>query len=476
MMDRSYIPPVISGELGRTAPHVAEDRNFYARGPRAPTLFQIDGLPVIGLIEEFGSPLFVFSEYDIRAKAKRMREAFRSRYKKTSFAWSLKTNYLGAICRILQSEGWSAEVVSQFEYEKARQIGFAGNEIVFNGPYKPRAAMQTAIEDGALIQIDNWDELSTAEELVAQHGKTVAIGLRVWLDPDIKPVWSKFGFALENGEAERAAARILENPKLQLHTLHCHIGTYILAPSAYAVTAKKLLHFREELRHKYNYLVPCLNLGGGFPSNSLLYGFAGPAEQVVPPIEAFATAITDVLRELPPGEQPLLRLESGRYLVDEAGYLLSTVIAVKGANRLALTDGGLSARAYKERMILNEDSRIEYVIDAGINLLYTSAWYQFEILPARTIDAPPVTSRIYGSLCMAIDVIRDHVDLPPLETGDILTIHPVGAYNVTQWMQFIQYRPAVVLISSDGKADIIRTRETLEDVTGPERMPEHLSR
>ena len=473
-MDRSYVPPVISGELGRTAPRVAEDRNFYARGPRAPSLFQIDGLPVAGLIEEFGSPLFVFSEYDIRAKAKRMREAFRSRYPKTSFAWSLKTNYLGAVCRILQSEGWIAEVVSQFEYEKARQSGFAGQDIVFNGPYKPHAALRTAIEEGALVQIDNWDEFSAIEELVAAQGKTVEVGLRVWLDAGIKPVWSKFGFALDNGEAGRAAARILENPKLRLHTLHCHIGTYILSPDAYAVTAKKLLQLREELRHKYHHLVPCLNLGGGFPSHSLLHGFLGPVEQVVPPIEAFATAITDVLRALPPEEQPLLRLESGRYLVDEAGYLLSSVIAVKGVNRPVMTDGGLSARAYKERMILNEDSRVGYVIDAGINLLYTSAWYQFEILPARAIEAPPVPSRIYGSLCMAIDVIRDHADLPPLETGDVLAIHPVGAYNVTQWMQFIQYRPAVVLIGNDGRPDIIRARETLADVISPERIPKHL--
>ena len=475
-MDRSYVPPVISGELGRNAPRVAEDRNFYARGPRAPSLFQIDGLPVTGLIEEFGSPLFVFSEYDLRAKAKRMREAFRSRYQKTSFAWSMKTNYLGAICKIFKSEGWIAEVVSQFEYEKARKIGFDGSEIVFNGPYKPRSALKAAIDDGALIQIDNWDELSLVEELASEHGKVIEVGLRVWLDPGIKPVWSKFGFALENGEAERAATRIIDNPKLQLHTLHSHIGTYILTPDAYAVTAKKLVQLREQLRRKHHHLVPCLNLGGGFPSQSLLHGFLGPVEQVVPPIEAFATAITDVLRELPPAEQPMLRLESGRYLVDEAGYLLSTVIAVKGVNRPMLTDEGLSARAYKERMILNEDSRIGYVIDAGINLLYTSAWYQFQILPARTIDAPPVPSRIYGSLCMAIDVIRDHVDLPPLETGDILTIHPVGAYNITQWMQFIQYRPAVVLIGSDGKADIIRARETLEDVCGPERMPEHLTK
>lgn len=473
-MSQDYLPPVISGELGRDAPKVAEDRNFYARGTHVPTLTQIDGVPLAGLVSAFGSPLFVFSEHDLREKARRMREAFKSRYPTTSFAWSFKTNYLNAICQIFRTEGWIAEVVSDFEYEKARKLGFAGTEIVFNGPYKSRAILERAIEDRALIQIDNWDELSLVEELANKSSEPVEIGLRIWLDAGIKPVWSKFGFALANGEAERAAIRVIENPKLRLHTLHTHIGTYILAPEAYAVATQKLLALREHLHKAHQHLVPCLNLGGGFPSHSLLYGMIGPAEQAVPPIEAYANAITSVLTKLPAEERPLLRLESGRSLVDEAGYLLTTVVAVKGINRSIVTGGDLSARDYKEHLILNDDARISYIVDAGINMLYTGAWYQFRILPSRLVDAPPVPSRIYGSLCMAIDIIRDHVDLPPLDTGDVVAIGPVGAYNITQSMQFIQYRPAVVLISDSGKPELIRARETLEDVQGPERMPAHL--
>lgn len=469
-----YQPPVISGELGRTSPKAADDRNCFARGVLSPTLFEIDGVSVTALTQEFGSPLFVFSEQTLRERARHERNAFRNRYPATSFAWSYKTNHLSAICRILRDEGWLAEVVSDFEYEKARKHGVPGPEIVFNGPYKTRAILERAIDEGALVQIDNWDELSVIESIVADRKEPVEVGIRVWLDAGVHPVWSKFGFALANGEAERVAGRIVANPQLSLHTLHTHIGTYILAPEAYHVATRKLVTLRDQIRKHFGHRVPCLNLGGGFPSHSLLHGMIGPAEQVIPPIEAYAEAITVVLNGLPEEDRPLLRLETGRHLVDDAGYLLTSVVAVKGVNRPVLPENDLTARSYKEHMVLNEEARVGYVVDAGINLLYTAAWYQIDVRPSRLSSAPPAPARLYGSLCMAIDVIRDHVDLPPLAVGDVLSLHPVGAYNLSQSMQFISYRPAVVLVGADGRPELVRMRETLDDVDRPERMPARL--
>lgn len=474
-MNEDYTQPMISGELGRSTPNAAAERNYYARGSRVPTLPDIDGILTSKLIAEFGSPLFVFSEHNLRSKARRAREAFKSRYAKTSFAWSYKTNYLNAICQILHQEGWMAEVVSDFEYQKARKLGFEGREIVFNGPYKPRAALEQAMAEGTLIQIDNWDELNLIEELVKEAKQPIDVGIRIWLDAGIKPVWSKFGFALPNGEAARAAARIARNPKLRLHTLHTHIGTYILLPDAYRTAAKKLLTLRDDIQREHGHLVECINLGGGFPSASLLHGMLGTVDQVIPPIEDYADAITEVFNKLPARKQPILRLETGRYLVDEAGTLLSTVVAIKGMNRFTPESTDLSARDYKEQLILSDYAKVSYVIDAGVNLLYTAAWYKFDFKPSRSIEAPPGPSRIYGPLCMAIDVICDNVDLPPLKVGDILGIHPVGAYNFDQSMQFIAYRPAVVLIGENGKPEIIHARETLEDVDRLERLPKHLS-
>jgi diaminopimelate decarboxylase len=475
-MSREYLPPTIGAELGRQALDAQADRNFYARGTSVPTLFEIDGIPVASLVEQFGSPLFVFSEHSLREKARRMREAFHSRYANTRFSWSYKTNYLNAVCQVFHQEGWTAEVVSDFEYQKARALGIEGKDIVFNGPYKPRSILEVAIREGALIQIDNWDELSLIEELTAKLKKPLDVGLRVWLDPGIRPVWSKFGFSVENGEAGRAAQRVVKNPKLRLHTLHTHIGTYILEPNAYRVAVTKLVALREQIHAEHGHLVACLNLGGGFPSHSLLHGMEGPPERVIPPIEAYADAVTEVLNQLPAKKRPLLRFETGRHLVDDAGYLLTTVVAIKGVRHPVSVHSDLTGRDYKDQMLLGEEARASYVLDAGVNFLYTAAWYQINALPSRQVAAPPSPSRLYGPLCMAIDVVRYSIDLPPLNVGDVVTLHPVGAYNVSQSMQFIAYRPAVVMIGTHGKPELIRAREVLDDVQRPERLPAHLGK
>lgn len=470
-----YDFPTISSELGRS-PEAAIDRNYYSRGAFVPPLPAIDGIDVNRLVREFGSPLFVFSERDLRAKARRAKEAFGSRYKKSAFAWSYKTNYLNAICRIFHTEGWLAEVVSDFEYEKARALGNPGKDIIFNGPHKPRAVLERALAEGALVHIDNWDELNLIEELARALKKPVDVGIRVWLDCGIRPIWTKFGFALANGEAAHAAARVIKNPKLNLHTIHTHIGTYILAPEAYRTATQNLVALREQLLLEHDHLVPCLNLGGGIPSNSLLHGMAKPAEHVIHPIEDYAEAITGVLNNLPENRKPWLRMEMGRHLVDEAGYLLTSVVAMKGHDRPTPTTTDLSARTAKEWLLLQEDSKRGIVVDVGVNFLYTAAWFEIGVWPARLVNTPAIPTRLYGNLCMAIDVIRETVDLPTLDVGDVLTLHPVGAYNFTQSMQFIDYRPAVVLIADNGKPELIRRREILADINGPELLPARLAR
>ena len=474
-MTDAYATPTISSELGRS-PEAAIDRNYYSRGGFVPPMPAIDGVEVERLAREFGSPLFVFSEHEIRAKARRAKDAFGQRYKKMSFAWSYKTNYLNAVCQIFHDEGWLAEVVSQFEYEKARNLGVAGKDIVFNGPHKSRKSLALALNEGALIQIDNLDELNLVEELAAKLKKPAPVGLRVWFDSGVRPVWTKFGLALANGEAARAAVRIVRNPKLTLHTLHTHIGTYILAPEAYRVAAQNLVALREQILLESDHLVPCLNLGGGLPSNSLLHGMPRPADHVIKPVEEYADAITSVLNKLPEKKRPLLRMELGRHLVDEAGYLVTTVVALKGHDRPPPAGVDLSARAVKEWQVMQEDSKRGVVIDAGINFLYTAAWFEIGVWPSRLFNTQTTPTRLYGDLCMAIDVIRETVDLPILDVGDRLTLHPVGAYNLSQSMQFIDYRPAVVLITREGKPELIRRREVLNDINGPEMIPAHLTK
>ncbi|MDT8344168.1 MAG: alanine racemase [Thermohalobaculum sp.] len=473
-MNRRYAPPSISAELGARPIEAAADRSGFARVREARVLRAIGGAPVEALAARFGTPLFVYAEQTLRERARAMRAAFESRYPDVSFVWSVKTNYLNAICAVFRDEGWGAEVVSEFEYDKVRAQGFDGSAIVYNGPWKSQPSLRRAIADGALIQIDNWDELARIEDLAEDAAGPIRVGLRIWMDCGIEPVWSRFGFALGNGEAARAAARVIGNPRLGLHTLHSHIGTYVLSPGAYGVATRKLAALRDEIEAEHGHLVPCLNLGGGFPSHGLLHAMPGPAERVVPPIEAYADAITAVLRRLPAKRRPLLRLETGRHLIDDAGHLITRVVAVRDAGIAVAAGNDLGAIAMKEQMLISDAARLGYVLDAGVNLLYTAAWFRIEALPARDSDLPPLPAALYGPLCMAIDVIRSRVELPPLDAGDLLTLWPVGAYNEVQSMQFISYRPAAVLVAPDGTPELIRARETLADVERGEAVPARL--
>jgi diaminopimelate decarboxylase len=470
-MTVQYSPPVITSELGRFA-DAATGRNSLGQNLATPVCGQIDNVDVEKLAEKFGSPLFVFSERAVRDTARRARKAFTSVYPDTTFAWSYKTNYLGAICNIFHQEGWIAEVVSDFEYQKAEKAGIPARDIIYNGPNKSKHSLEHALSHGAVVQIDNWDELGLIEEIAGALNRPTSVGIRIWMDTGFAPVWSKFGFALANGEAGRAALRIVSNPRLKLHTLHTHIGTYLLDPRAYSVATDRLVTLREMVRSETGHLVPCINLGGGFPSYSLLHGMNGPADLVVPPIESFAAAIANVLNDIPRRQRPQLRLETGRHLIDNAGWLVTSIVAVKGLNRNGTSD--LSAGNAKASLVLGEHARGSYVVDAGVNLLYTATWYRIGVTAARESHMPANVVRLHGCLCMNIDVIRESVELPPLEVGDRLVLHPVGAYNLTQSMQFIAFRPAVVLIGLEGSVEVIRRREELADIEQGEQVPARL--
>ena len=413
----------------------------------------IDGVPIHELVERYGSPLFVFSERKLRENFRRFKRAFETRYPNVEFSWSYKTNYLKAICAILHQEGETAEVVSEFEYEKARRLGIPGDQIIFNGPYKPKDALRTAILEGARINVDTFEELSDIEEIAKELGQKVKIGIRINMDTGIRPQWSRFGFNLESGQAEDAVKRIAASDWLELNGLHCHMGTFILDPRAYAVEVKKMLSFAYHVEDTYGYKIEYLDIGGGFPSKNRLKGVYLPPEVAVPDIEEYAEHITSALLEnLRPGDFPKLIIESGRAIVDEAGYLITTVYAAK-----RLPNGWRG-----------------YVLDAGVNILFTAFWYNFKVEVDRPLHGAPEPSVLYGPLCMNIDVINDLEYLPPIPRGTRLILSPVGAYNVTQWMQFIRYRPNVVLIDTSGDVHLIREAENIEDIERREKLPDHL--
>ena len=415
---------------------------------------QIDGVSVHSMMAQYGSPLFVLSERTMRNNYQNAVRAFTTRYPKVQFAWSYKTNYLNAVCRIFHQEGSWAEVVSGFEYRKALGNGVPGNKIIFNGPEKTNEELEVASNNGSLIHIDHFDELYQLIEMSDKLKQKPRVAIRVNMDTGVYPMWDRFGFNYENGQAWSALNKIVASGKMELTGLHCHIGTFMLSANAYATAAKKLGDLAWKCKTQLNTAIQYIDLGGGFPSTNTLRGSFLPGTDAVPSVDEFAEAITKELLLLgfPPAELPLLVLESGRVLVDDAGYLLSTVLANK-----RLSDG-----------------RRATILDAGVNVLFTSFWYDHKITPAQDFTQHTEDMALYGPLCMNIDVVRQSVNLPLLNRGDRVVIHKVGAYNMTQWMQFIQMRPNVILIDEKGQTHLIREAEKLEYVEQPEKVPHHL--
>lgn len=403
----------------------------------------IEGVSVAHLVEKYGSPLFVFSERILRLKYKEAKKAMDSVYPNVQFGWSYKTNYLNAICKVFHDEGSIAEVVSAFEYQKARALGIPGNKIIFNGPFKSESALEQAVQEEAQIHVDHFDEISDIEAIAQRFGKKVKIGIRLNLNCGIYPVWSRFGFNLECGQAWAAIRRIAQSPHLRIGGLHCHIGTFILDPHAYGRTIEKLSEFMRSVESLVGYNMEFLDLGGGFPSRSHLKGVYQPPEVSVPAPQEFAQAMAQGLKWLAARDPaPKLILELGRHLVDEAGFLITSVVADK----------------------LLPDGRRSYVLDAGVNLLYTSTWYKFKIELEKENEGMMEPAVLFGPLCMNIDIVDEAIMIPRLKRFERLILSPVGAYNVTQWMQFIQYRPAVVMINTHSQPRVIRRAENLDDI------------
>jgi diaminopimelate decarboxylase len=415
---------------------------------------EIEGHPVRDLISGYGSPLYVISEQAIRTTYRELYQAFSTRYPNIQMAWSYKTNYLDAVCRIYHQEGAWAEVVSWFEYEKAVSNGVDPRKIIFNGPYKAVDELRQSVLNGSLIHIDHFDELYQLIRITEDSKVKAKVAIRINMDTGIYPLWERFGFNYENGEAWTAINRIMNSRNMELVGLHTHIGTYIMSTSAYATATWKMAELAVRTERKFAHKIKYLDMGGGFATRNTLKGAYLPGTDTCPSFDDYAEAITGALlnSEIRPEDMPMLILETGRALIDDAGYLLGTVVANK---RMASGRRGM-------------------IIDIGVNHLFTSFWYEHAVLPGVSVNADAEDTQICGPLCMNIDVIRQAVRFPLLQPGDPVVIERIGAYNMTQWLQFITYRPNVILLGEDGDIHIIRENENLDTFKSQERVPEYL--
>lgn len=449
---KAYIPPrveVLSSlamQKHRTVDISAADSGFDDVGD------------VAALLAEFGSPLYIVSEKSLRSLFRSFRDTFTAPSVETVVAYSYKTNYLPAVCSILHQEGAWAEVVSGMEYDLARSLGVPGEKIIFNGPYKRPDELARAIAEGALINVDGFDELDLLISVAGSLKRPARMGLRINFQHG-RQSWTKFGFNADSGDATEALQRVKKaGRKLQFEALHNHSGTFQVNPDIYARSAQVLAGVARKARELG--LSPHIaDFGGGYPSSNRLKPAFEPAggvatgQHLAPFAEAVIGGIAKSRKAF--GERPTVVLEPGRAVVDAAMKLACSVVARKS--------------------IPGQGDAV--IVDAGVNLLPTAYWYDHGVDAASGSDADAAVGSkpvaVFGPLCMQIDVLRERAILPPMSIGSPLVVSNVGAYCLTQSMQFIQPRPAVVLVGPKGP-ELIRRGETREDIFALDKVPARL--
>lgn len=389
------------------------------------------------LLEKFGSPLFVVDKSKLLSQFRKLREGFNRLYP-TIVAYSYKTNYLPYICDALVKEGAYSEIIPGFEFGIAKKLKVPGGNIIVNGPYKPEKELAEMLKYGCRINVDNADELKLISRLAKQIGITAKIGIRVNMAVGQLP-WSKFGFNLESGEARKAVDIVRDLDNIELVGIHVHIGTNVNVPVFYSEAVEKIIQFCRENENKIS--LEYLDIGGGFASSGAAPTNIGLEKWHVPDVKEYAEAVCLPLKEHFGKDGPYLILEPGRFIVDEAFSLLTKVIVVK--------------EIFGIRSVF---------VDAGVNVL-PSSYYRTHLVEAVSGNHQGnILTDIYGPLCMQADVLESGVVLPDLSVGDILKINTCGAYELSQSMQFIRPRPAVISLDGTGTV-LIRRREILDDVT-----------
>ena len=234
----------------------------------------IGGCDTVELAQKFGTPLYVLDEGEVRRACASYRDSIDRYYGgKGLVAYASKALNCKALCRIAMEEGLGLDVVSGGELYTAMSVGFPAEKVFFHGNNKTPAELREALDCGVgNIVVDNVFELELLAELAAAQGKTAGILLRIKPGVDAHThqfirtgqIDSKFGFALETGEAMQAVERALALPGIHLKGLHCHIGSQIFDREPFEAAAEIMVGFLADIRDRWGRELEILNLGGGF--------------------------------------------------------------------------------------------------------------------------------------------------------------------------------------------------------------------
>lgn len=413
----------------------------------------IADVSVTDLARQFGTPLYVYDEADVRQRAREYQAAWPS----GDVFYAGKAFLCTSVARWMHDEGLGVDVATGGELAVALRGGVPGDRIVMHGNNKSVAEISRAIASGVhRIVLDSREEIErvSAEAQRQQRDVDVLVRVTVGVEAHTHEFIAtahedqKFGFSLATGEALDAVTRVLAAPRLRLRGLHSHIGSQIFDADGFAVAAHRLVGLAVQIRDHLGVVIEDLDIGGGL-------GIAYVEGDDAPAVSVIAEQIRSVIaRECAAVDLPIphLSVEPGRAIVGPGGITLYEVGTVKPVELAGGT------------------SRLYVSVDGGMSDNIRTALYGAEYtvrLVSRAVpaDASLVLARVVGKHCETGDIVVRDCWLPEdLRAGDLLAVAATGAYCRSLASQYNQVpRPAVVAVA-DGAASVLLRRETEDDL------------
>lgn len=411
----------------------------------------IGGCDTVALAQTYGTPLYVMDEDEIRRACASYRSSIERYYDGRGLVtYASKAFCCKAACKIAAEEGLGLDVVSGGELYTAISAGFPAERIFFHGNNKTVQELTEALAYGiGQIVVDNFDELETLNQLALSRGEPANILFRIKPGIDAHThdfvrtgqIDSKFGLALETGEAMQAVRAAVSMQGVRLRGVHCHIGSQIFDIEPFEHAAEVMLGFIADVRDQTGCELEILDLGGGFGIKYL------PEHDPVE-YDRYMQRVARTVRRVSQArgiKTPFIVIEPGRSIAGPAGVTLYTAGAVKeipGVRTYVSIDGGMC--------------------DNPRYILYRS---EYEAMVANKASQPKTrTVTLAGKCCESGDLIGEGMQIQEIHPGDIIAVLATGAYNYSMSSNYNRIpRPPVVMLRG-GQARVVVKRETYEDL------------
>ncbi|XZL09174.1 diaminopimelate decarboxylase [Clostridium perfringens] len=410
----------------------------------------VGGVKASALSKEYGTPLYVIDEELVRSNCRRYYNAMKCEERGNRVTYAGKAFINMSMCNLVNEENLYLDVVSGGELYTAYKAGFPLERIYFHGNNKSDYEIDLGVRLGiGRFIVDNIHELEVLNSIAQEYGRVQKVYLRI--TPGVEAhtheyiktgqLDSKFGFPVIGDTVYDAIKRAMELEYIELNGLHCHIGSQIFDLEPFEDTTEIMLNLINDIKETLGYEIKELDLGGGF---GIYYTEGDKPKEIEEYCSVIINKADEICRKLNMNV-PILSIEPGRSIVGNAGLTLYTVRAIKeipNIRKYVSVDGGMSD---------------------NIRPALYSANYE-SIIANRVFDNSKEIVTVAGKCCESGDVLLNSIEMPRMETGDILAIISTGAYGHSMANNYNRIPKAAVVSVSNGISKVMCKRETYEDL------------